>query len=339
MAVRISLWPVNGVWEHCVIQSSLCIHNDFVGYTSHFQTLLVWWLSRSDCPFTQPSETDFTALEKSSRKCERQYRNSLNLSVLQNRLNLENSWTSRMSLQCFFPLFYLSYTFQTCFVSLQCLAKQFTSSVPTLCLLSVMLSPHSPGSEIITVSVFATSLSTEQKKNVSDEIKCCQKGCIWIEGIGLKSVRTLSHVRKSEAQLNWEQKSFARLVVMPLAMAVGPVRKDKHLPCVGVSQLIFQHPVQFSIQHVQEKISYKHIVIIGPNVSTSSYSYAKGFSHMEHLIFQVQCSSGHHISDFPTVLYLLWLCCAARSGTREKSFALSNVLSLPGPMIASVSEA
>lgn len=50
-------------------------------------------------------------------------------------------------------------------------------------------------------------------------------------------------MQKSEAQLNWEWKSSAGLVVMPLAMGVGPVRKDEHLPSVGGSQLIFQHLV------------------------------------------------------------------------------------------------
>lgn len=164
MAVRISLWAVNGAWAHCMIQSSLCIRNDFVGNTSHFQTLLLWWLSRSDCPFTKPSETDFAALEKSSRNVKGNTETLWTLSVLQNRLNLKYSWTGRMNLQWVFPLFHLSYTFQTCFVRLQCLAKQFTSPAPTLCLLSVMLSPLASGSEIITVSVFATSLSTEQKK-------------------------------------------------------------------------------------------------------------------------------------------------------------------------------
>jgi len=44
-------------------------------------------------------------------------------------------------------------------------------------------------------------------------------------------------VRKSEAQLNWEQKSFAVLVVMPLAMEEGPGRKYKQLPCAGGSQM------------------------------------------------------------------------------------------------------
>lgn len=62
----------------------------------------------------------------------------------------------------------------------------------------------------------------------------------------------------------------------------------------------------------------------GPSVPTSSYSYSKRFSHTELLISRVPCSRGQHVSHLPTTLYLLWLCCAARLGTMEKSSALPD---------------
>lgn len=88
-------------------------------------------------------------------------------------------------------------------------------------------------------SCFCIHNFPEQKKMLV--IKYFWKECTWIEGDGLKRVRTCSTWERSSVELGTKVICWAN-VVMIRAVGMGSVRMDKHLLSVGRSQLIFQHP-------------------------------------------------------------------------------------------------